>query len=448
MPLPSQSTLEARLNDFSDAIRRDALAALDVLVTPAPPDAANVNMHCHSFFSYNAHGWSPSRIAWEARKLRLYAAGLCDFDLLDGLEEFLSAARLLELRAAVHLETRAYIPALAQHEINSPGEPGITYIMACGFPALPDPGTPAHDGLRRLRQSAQDRNTQRINLINTALPDIAIDFDKNLAPLTPSRLPTERHIVQAYITSAERAYPNLDARHEFWARLANRTPAQITALTADRPAFDELIRAILLKRGGIGYTAPTPETFPDAADFCAWALDCDAIPTVTWLDGTASGEADPAHLLDTFCQLGCAAVNIIPDRNWNIKNSDEKTAKLRHLADFIRESNRRHLPVNIGTELNKSTNLLTDDLAVPELKPFAPCFLHGAQVMVGHTLLARYADAPLLGPRAGSLFKTPLQRNAFYARVGALPPLDRETAEHLSENGPDRAFAYFADSIK
>ena len=49
-------------------------------------ETANLNLHFHSFFSYNAEGFSPSHIAWEARKAGLYAAGLCDFDVLDGLE--------------------------------------------------------------------------------------------------------------------------------------------------------------------------------------------------------------------------------------------------------------------------------------------------------------------------------------------------------------------------
>ena len=99
-------------------------------------------MHFHSFFSYNAEGWSPSHIAWAAHRAGLYAAGLCDFDVLDGLEEFLQAGELLALRATVNLETRAFVPEYASAEINSPGEPGVTYIMGGGYAAVPEAGTP------------------------------------------------------------------------------------------------------------------------------------------------------------------------------------------------------------------------------------------------------------------------------------------------------------------
>ena len=80
--------LEAKLNDFDPAVRRDALAACAAMRGESAPAADGaVNMHCHSFFSYHAEGWSPSRIVWEAYKAGWYAAALCDFDVLDGLEE-------------------------------------------------------------------------------------------------------------------------------------------------------------------------------------------------------------------------------------------------------------------------------------------------------------------------------------------------------------------------
>ncbi|MCL1887610.1 MAG: hypothetical protein FWF96_01905 [Kiritimatiellaeota bacterium] len=450
MTTPSRQTLETRLNDFDESTRRDALAALEHLAPP--PDAhvtQNFNMHAHSFFSYNAHGWSPSRIAWEGKKLRLYAMALCDFDLLDGLEEFLAAGRLLALRTACHLETRAYAPKFAAQDINSPGEPGVTYIMASAFPAVPDPGTPAHDFLKHMRESAAGRNAERVRLVNAALPSIAIDIQRDLLPLTPSRCPTERHIVQAYVTAAETAYPDPAARADFWAAATRKSPAQITQLEKnDRPAFDELVRAALLKRGAPGYTAPTPSTFPDAGEFCAFAVAANAIPTATWLDGTLPGEALPSLLLDHFAGLGCAALNIIPDRNWNLSDATEKAVKVANLGAIVREAVKRDLPINIGTELNKVTNPFADQLLKADLNPFAPVFTAGAQIMVGHTLLARYADAPLLGGRAKAEFKTARERNAFYAKIGALPPLDESLAEYLRDLGPEKAYGALVDEMK
>ncbi len=138
--------LEERMSDFDPDARREALEELAGLArrgkVELPPTGGNVNMHVHTFFSYNADGWSPSRVAWEARKAGLLAAGIVDFDVLDGMEEFLDAADALALRAAVGVESRVFVRDLAGEEISSPGEPGIAYYMGTGFWKLPVPGSP------------------------------------------------------------------------------------------------------------------------------------------------------------------------------------------------------------------------------------------------------------------------------------------------------------------
>jgi len=55
----------AALDSFSPETRAAALNAL--AAGTFPESGANFNMHCHSFFSYNADGWSPSRVAYECR---------------------------------------------------------------------------------------------------------------------------------------------------------------------------------------------------------------------------------------------------------------------------------------------------------------------------------------------------------------------------------------------
>jgi hypothetical protein len=44
-------------------------------------------LHAHTFFSYNAYGYSPSHFAFLARIRGLAVAGIVDFDMLDGMEE-------------------------------------------------------------------------------------------------------------------------------------------------------------------------------------------------------------------------------------------------------------------------------------------------------------------------------------------------------------------------
>jgi hypothetical protein len=107
--MQTHESLEIKLDSFALPERQATLKTLMAMRPEAPPAGVNVNMHFHSFFSYNAKGWSPSRIAWESRKAGLYAAALCDFDVLDGMEEFIEAGLTVGLRTAVHVETRAYL---------------------------------------------------------------------------------------------------------------------------------------------------------------------------------------------------------------------------------------------------------------------------------------------------------------------------------------------------
>ncbi len=435
------------LCDFNEDARRAALQQL-ASASGFPKPGVNFNMHCHSFFSYNADGWSPSRVAYECRSRGLCAAALCDFDVLDGLDEFLEAGRLLALRTAVHLETRAYVRELSDVEISSPGEPGVTYIMGCGFTGLPTGDTAQAKTLAHLRQGAQDRNLALIARVNATLPAIAIDYARDVLPLTPKGVATERHIVRAYCTQARKAFADPAARAAFWAPLLKCDAAAFPAVEANVPKLEDLVRNALAKRGGIGYIQPDEKTFPLADDFTRWVHACQAIPTIAWLDGTSGGEADCDRLLDLMAGKGCAALNIIPDRNWNLKDPQDAARKQARLDEVVRACVKRDLPVNIGTEMNKGGLPFVDDLAGPVLSRHAETFIQGMRLMVGQTLLGVYARAPYLGERAQAEFKDIKKRNAFYASVGALPALTTACADRLIEAGFDKAFSMLADAAR
>lgn len=436
--------LVSALGDLDDATRRDALSRL-AATSSFPEPGALFNMHCHSFFSYHAQGWSPARIAYTCRLQGLCAAGLCDFDVLDGMDEFLWAGRLLRLRVAAHLETRAYVRELADVDISSPGEAGVTYIMGCGFVREPAAESAESRELARLRQGAKARNMALIARVNDTLPAIAIDYDRDVLPLTPRGVATERHIVRAYCSQARLVFPDQAARAAFWAPLLRCDFSTFVEREAQAPRFEDQVRNALAKRGGIGYIQPDEQTFPPAAEFVAWARACGAIPTIAWLDGTSGGESDCDRLLDLMTGMGCAALNIIPDRNWNLNPPDEAARKRARLDEVVAACVRRGLPINIGTEMNKDGLPFVDDLAVAALRPHARVFTEGMRIMIGQSILSRYADMPYAGARAAAAFPEVKARNAFFAAVGALPPLDATLAESLIEAGPDLAFARLAD---
>ena len=104
-----ENRLLNQLSSFDSWKRVDALQTL-AATTRFPEEVAAMNMHVHSFFSYNGEGWSPSRIAYEMRKMGLHGAALCDFDVIQGVNEFLVAGDLLGLRAAASFESRVFFP--------------------------------------------------------------------------------------------------------------------------------------------------------------------------------------------------------------------------------------------------------------------------------------------------------------------------------------------------
>ncbi len=436
-----------RLDTFSAKDRDQALRAL-AAQTSFPPEGGNVNMHMHSFFSYNAAGASPSRLAFEARRAGLWAAGLCDFDVLDGLEEFLRAGLVLGLRATVNLETRVFFRDYADREINSSGEPGVAYIMGAGFARAPVSTAPEGRTLAAWRRQAASRNMALIARINPHVPEIGIALERDVMPLTPHDTPTERHIIRAYCRKAAAVFP-ADSGAAFWARTLGLGSAAAAALLRDAPALEEKVRARFAKKGGFGYEQPTEKTFPPADAFIAWVLACGAIPMITWLDGTSAGEADPEALLENLCAKGCAAANIVPDRNWNVKEPAQAARKQANLRAFVEACAARRLPINIGTELNKDGLPFADDLAGPALAPYADLFRQGAAILAGHTLLLRYGGFGYAGAAARARFgEDRATQNRFFEAVGRLPPLTEPRAAELAALGPEKAFEQLEKAIQ
>ena len=448
MRMSKTESPEQKLDAFDLPTRLRALRQLAKEASGFPPPGGNLNLHFHSFFSYNAEGWSPVHIALEARRKGLFAAGLCDFDVLDGLEEFLAAGRILGLRVTVNIETRAYLADFADQELNSPGEPGVTYIMGTGFARVPEDGTPQAATLDQFREQARARNLKLLERLHARLPRLALDYAKDVLPLTPAGVATERHIIRAYANKAKTLFPDENARAEFWAGILGQDAAAVRKLFGDVPAFEEAVRSKLVKKGGIGYEQPTTTTFPPVEDFVAWVRSCHAVPMATWLDGTSNGEADGEHLLDVLQAKGCAALNLIPDRNWRVRDPAVAAAKRAKLAEIVASADRRGLPLNIGTEMNKAGLPFVDDLSGEGLKLHQEPFLRGAQIMVGSQVLSRYAGYSYAGPEAAADFKGVQARNAFFASVGALPPVTEEVGKKLADLGARKALTAIREATE
>ncbi len=417
--------IEKNLNNFNPEIRKEAVCEFRKLILDGdlvPKKESDIhNLHCHTFFSYNGYGYSPSYIACLARREGWFAAGIVDFDVLDGCDEFLSACSALGVRGVCGMETRAFLPEFASREINSPGEPGITYHMGVGFKGSnvrSSEETKTPEFLGTMRQGAARRTREMVAKVNFFLDPVTIDFDKDVVPLTPAGNATERHVCQSYEIRAAKMFPVASELAAFWAEKLEIPADKAVETVGDSVKLQGLIRSKTMKSGGIGYVKPDADTFPNVKDVNNFILAAGAIPVITWLNGLSEGEQAMDELLDLHLSLGAAFLNIIPDRNWNIKDPSEKTSKMKELQKIITACEKRDIPVIAGTEMNAPGLKIADDFNSPELKPFTQTFKTGAAIATAHTILQKN-DKGYLSKWANSEFQSTKNKNSFFAQKGS-----------------------------
>ncbi|MCC8164818.1 MAG: hypothetical protein LIQ31_01390 [Planctomycetes bacterium] len=413
------------LDSFDPAVRLAAVKEIareiaeGELTPPAPENISNV--HLHSFHSYSARGYSPSRIVWEARRRGLAVVGVNDFDVLDSLDETLAAGRTLGIRTTVSLETRSFASTYFDREVSSPGEPGILYVMGMGFARLPEPGSPAASFIASLKTQSQARNVAMLKKVNPATSPVELDYDRDVIPLTPSGNPTERHLCAAYDAKARERFPDDQALAAYWAQVLGVDAAAAEKIIHDPAALQTTIKSKLMKKGGPGYTQPDSGSFPAVRDVFKTVRDVGAIPCLPWVDGLSVGESNPDELFDDAIRWGARIANIMPDRNWNFSDPVLKKRKLAALEKFMNAARRRHIPVAAGTELNAPGQKFVDDFDAPELAPYVADFMDAAYIVYGHTVLENAARMGLVSDWAAAAFQNdPTGANAFYARVGRL----------------------------
>ena len=203
----------------------------------------------------------------------------------------------------------------------------------------------------------------------------------------------------------------------------------------DYAKFSNLVRGKLMKKGGVGYVQPSPESFPTLDEFHAMIVACGALPCATWLDGTTAGEQAIDELIDLLIGQGAVALNIVPDRNWNIADPETRPLKVTKLHEIVRIAAARDLPLNVGTEMNAPGNKLVDDFDVPEMAP-AQAFLDGAHFIYGHTVMQRALGLGYQSEWAQAHLPTRRERNAFYTAMGYRVPPGEGGLTRLRGLGP------------
>jgi hypothetical protein len=128
------------------------------------------------------------------------------------------------------------------------------------------------------------------------------------------------------------------------------------------------------------------------------------------------------ELLTLLVGQGVAALNIVPERNWNFADPAVAAAKQAKLYEVVALARALDLPLNIGTEMNSFGQPLVDNFAAPALAPVREAFLDGAYFIYGHTLLERWLALGYPSDWAAAYLPTRASRNRFYTAVGRCTP--------------------------
>jgi len=434
---------EKELNHFDEKVRESALRQIAQRLKTGEitthPEMDVVNMHCHSFYSFNGYGYSPSALAWLAKREGYKVIGIVDFDTLDGVNEFLQACEILDVRGSTGIETRSYFPEFSDRVINSPGEPGVSYVMGVGFSnsIVPDESKSI---LENMQKRAKNRNKVIVDRVNAFLDTVSVDYEAEVVTLTPGGNATERHIVQAYVLASRKKSSDVAT---FWSEKLDLSKEEVIKFLEDLPRLQNIIRKKLIKKGGVGYIEPTADSFPLLEDVNKLIISCGAIPCITWLDGTTQGEMDAEELFALQIDKGAAVLNIIPDRNWNIKDEKIKKQKLNNLYQTVKMAQAFNLPLNVGTEMNKYDSPKIDEFDSEELLPLRKDFLDGAAFIYGHTVMQRTLGLGYQSEWTKAQFQNQQDRNQFYIKMGKCIPPGMQGIKVLQKARFDEAPEYY-----
>ena len=333
------------LNKLNAPTKAERLANLaEVLKTTVfPPMVPQyINNHIHTTYSFSPY--SPTAAVYAARMEGLCTAGIIDHDSISGAEEFLEAAKLVDMPVTIGMECRVSMDGtqLEGRRTNNPDQVGVSYMTIQSVP---------HDKIETLtaffrpyREARGRRNRAMVERINALLPQIALDYDRDVLPLSMAAEEggvTERHLMYALAMKLTAQVGKGEAMvkqlQDLGLSLSEKQTAQMLDTAYPFYEYDLL---------GILKSAFVPKIFIDATDECpklpdvvALCKQVDAYLCYAYLgdvDDSVTGDKkaqkfEDDYLDDVFECLkeeGVTAVTYMPTRN-----TPAQLQRLRGLCD-------------------------------------------------------------------------------------------------------------------
>ena len=334
----------AILNKLNAPTKEERLANLaEVLKTTTfPPMVPQyINNHIHTTYSFSPY--SPTAAVYAARMEGLCTAGIIDHDSISGAEEFIEAAKLVDIPVTIGMECRVSMDGtrLEGRRTNNPDQIGVSYMTIQSVP---------HDKIATLTEffkpyqaARHERNRKMIAKINE-LVGVSLDYDRDVLPLSEAKENggvTERHLMYALaielVKQVGKGQPMIDKLTALGMKLSEKQCAVL--LDTEYPFYEYdvlgMLKGTFVPMIFIDATDECPK-LPDMVKLCA---DVDAYLCYAYLGDVGDSvtgdkkaqKFEDDYLDDVFECLkeeGVKAVTYMPTRN-----TPAQLERLRGLCD-------------------------------------------------------------------------------------------------------------------
>ena len=334
----------AVLNKLNAPTKAERLANLaEVLKTTTFPEAVPqyINNHIHTTYSFSPY--SPTAAVYAARMEGLCTAGIIDHDSISGAEEFLEAAKLINIPVTIGMECRVSMAGtrLEGRRTNNPDQVGVSYMTIQSVP---------HDKISTLTEffkpyqaARHARNRKMIVKINEMV-GVSLDYDRDVLPLSEAQDNggvTERHLMYALaielVKQVGKGQGMIDKLTSLGMNLSEKQKAML--LDTEYPFYEYdvlgMLKGTFVPKIFIDATDECPK-LPDMVKLCA---DVDAYLCYAYLGDVGDSvtgdkkaqKFEDDYLDDVFECLkeeGVKAVTYMPTRN-----TPAQLERLRGLCD-------------------------------------------------------------------------------------------------------------------
>lgn len=190
----------AILNKLNAPTREERIANLKAVLadTVFPPMVPQyINNHIHTTYSFSPY--SPTAAVYAARMEGLCTAGIIDHDSISGAEEFMEAARIVDIPVTIGMEARISMDGtrLEGRRTNNPDQVGVSYMTIQSVPH--DKISVLTEFFKPYQAARHERNRKMIAKINDMV-GVSLDYDRDVLPLSEAKDNggvTERHLMYA-----------------------------------------------------------------------------------------------------------------------------------------------------------------------------------------------------------------------------------------------------------